>query len=69
MPRTAADLVVVGKPLPRNEIREGDLAQSNFSAPGRPEHVQMAVSPTMVIEAPTPGGNVQYSSIRRVESW
>jgi hypothetical protein len=36
---------------------------SNFSSPGVPEHVQLAVSPTMVIEAPTPGGHVQYSSI------
>ncbi len=48
--------------MPRGEVREGDLALSNFSAPGPPEHVQLAVSPTMVIEAPTPGGHVQYSS-------
>jgi cell wall-associated NlpC family hydrolase len=63
LPRTTYDLISVGTPVPRSEIREGDLILSNFSAPGRPEHVQLAVSPTMVIEAPTPGGHVQYSSI------
>jgi cell wall-associated NlpC family hydrolase len=63
LPRTTYDLISVGTPVPRSEVREGDLVLSNFSAPGRPEHVQLAVSPTMVIEAPTPGGHVQYSSI------
>jgi cell wall-associated NlpC family hydrolase len=63
LPRTTYDLIGVGTPVPRSEVREGDLVLSNFSAPGRPEHVQLAVSPTMVIEAPTPGGHVQYSSI------
>jgi peptidoglycan DL-endopeptidase CwlO len=63
LPRTTYDLIGIGTPVPRSEVREGDLVLSNFSAPGRPEHVQLAVSPTMVIEAPTPGGHVQYSSI------
>jgi peptidoglycan DL-endopeptidase CwlO len=63
LPRTTYDLIGVGTPVPRSEIREGDLILSNFSAPGQPEHVQLAVSPTMVIEAPTPGGHVQYSSV------
>ena len=63
LPRTTYDLISVGTPVPRSEVREGDLVLSNFSAPGRPEHVQLAVSPTMVIEAPTPGGRVQYSNI------
>jgi cell wall-associated NlpC family hydrolase len=63
LPRTTYDLISMGTPVPRSEIREGDLILSNFSAPGRPEHVQLAVSPTVVIEAPTPGGHVQYSSI------
>ena len=61
--RTTYDLISVGRPVARSDIREGDLILSNFSAPGRPEHVQLAVSPTMVIEAPTPGGHVQYSSV------
>jgi cell wall-associated NlpC family hydrolase len=63
LPRTTYDLISVGEPVPRSEVREGDLVLSNFSAPGRPEHVQLAVSPTMVIEAPTLGGHVQYFSI------
>jgi cell wall-associated NlpC family hydrolase len=63
LPRTTYDLIAVGRPVPRSQIREGDLILSNFSAPGRPEHVQLAVSPTRVIEAPTPGGHVQYSAI------
>jgi cell wall-associated NlpC family hydrolase len=63
LPRTTYDLISTGVPVPRSEIREGDLILSNFSAPGRPEHVQMAISPTTVIEAPTPGGHVQYSGI------
>jgi peptidoglycan DL-endopeptidase CwlO len=63
LPRTTYDLISVGTPVPRSEIREGDIVLSNFSAPGRPEHVQLAVSPTTVIEAPRPGGHVQYSSI------
>ena len=63
LPRTTYDLISVGMPVPRSEVREGDLVLSNFSAPGRPEHVQLAVSPTMMIEAPTPGGHVQFSSI------
>jgi cell wall-associated NlpC family hydrolase len=63
LPRTTYDLISAGFPVPRSEIREGDLILSNFSGPGRPEHVQLAVSPTTVIEAPNPGGHVQYSSI------
>ena len=63
LPRTTYNLISVGEPVPRSEVREGDLVFSNFSASGRPEHVQLAVSPAMVIEAPTPGGHVQYSSI------
>jgi peptidoglycan DL-endopeptidase CwlO len=63
LPRTTYDLSTVGTAVPRSEVREGDLVLSNFSASGRPEHVLLAVSPTMVIEAPNPGGHVQYSSI------
>ncbi|TDO06501.1 NlpC/P60 family protein [Mycobacterium sp. BK086] len=63
LPRTTYDLIHTGTPVSRGDVRAGDLVLSNFSAPGVPEHVQLAVSPTMVIEAPTPGGHVQYSSI------
>ncbi len=63
LPRTTYDLIHTGTPVDRADIRAGDLVLSNFSAPGVPEHVQLAISPTMVIEAPTPGGHVQYSSL------
>jgi cell wall-associated NlpC family hydrolase len=40
LPRTTYDLITVGTPVPRTEVREGDLVLSNFSAPGRPKHVR-----------------------------
>ena len=62
LPRETYDMVHVGQTVPRDQVRAGDLVFSNFSARG-PEHVQMAISPTQVVEAPTPGGHVQVSSI------
>ena len=63
LPRTTYQMIRSGIPVSRANIRAGDLILSNFSAPGRPEHVQLAISPTMVVEAPRPGGHVQFSSI------
>ncbi len=63
IPRTTYDLVNAGQAVNRNEIQEGDLILCNWSAPGTPEHVMMAVSPTMAIEAPTPGQSVKFSPI------
>lgn len=63
LPRTTYQMIHVGQPVSRSDIRPGDLILSNFSAPGRPEHVQLAISSSMVIEAPRPGGHVQISSI------
>jgi cell wall-associated NlpC family hydrolase len=62
LPRMTYDQIRVGVSVGRGEIRAGDLVFSNFSSRG-PEHVQLAVSPSMVIEAPTPGGHVQFSSV------
>lgn len=62
LPRTTYDQITLGDAVSRADIRAGDLVFSNFSSRG-PEHVQMAVSPTMVIEAPGSGGHVQYSTI------
>ena len=62
LPRSTYDMIRVGTTVDRSEIRAGDLVFSNFSGRG-PEHVQLAVSPVQVIEAPTPGGHVQYSSV------
>ena len=63
LPRTTYQMIHVGQPVSRSDIRPGDLILSNFSRPGVPEHVQMAISSSMVIEAPRPGGHVQISSI------
>ena len=63
LPRTTYQMIHVGTPVARGDIRPGDLILANFSRPGRPEHVLMAISPTMAIEAPGRGGHVQISSI------
>jgi len=60
LPRMTYDMIRVGTPVDRADVRAGDLVFSDFSGRG-PEHVQLAVSSTKVIEAPTPGGHVQYS--------
>ena len=62
LPRSTYQMVHVGTTVGRSEVRAGDLVFSDFSGRG-PEHVQLAVSPVQVIEAPTPGGHVQYSSL------
>ncbi|KPN46144.1 hypothetical protein AN932_24720 [Mycobacterium intracellulare subsp. chimaera] len=64
LPRMTYDMIHKGMTVDRAEVRAGDLVFSNFSSRG-PEHVQMAVSSTKVIEAPTPGGHVQYSGFPR----
>lgn len=61
LPRMTYDMIHHGTLVDRADVRAGDLVFSNFSSRG-PEHVQLAVSSTKVIEAPTPGGHVQYSS-------
>jgi cell wall-associated NlpC family hydrolase len=62
LPRTTYDLVNAGTPVSRANIRAGDLILCNWQN-GRPEHVVMAVSPTMVIEAPNRHERVKFSSI------
>ena len=61
LPRITYDMIHRGTTVDRADVRAGDLVFSGFSGRG-PEHVQLAVSSTRVIEAPTPGGHVQYSS-------
>lgn len=63
LPRTTYQMIHTGHEVSRSDIRPGDLILSNFSRPGVPEHVQLAISSSMVIEAPRPGGHVQISSI------
>jgi peptidoglycan DL-endopeptidase CwlO len=64
LPRTTYDLVNSGTPVSRENIRAGDLILCNWQR-GRPEHVVMAVSPDMVIEAPNKGERVHLSSLPR----
>ncbi|WP_273735426.1 C40 family peptidase [Mycolicibacterium septicum] len=61
--RTTYQMVNAGIPVSRSQIREGDLILCNWSAPRTPEHVMLAISPTMAIEAPTPGQSVHTTSI------
>ncbi|MGY4646657.1 C40 family peptidase [Mycobacterium sp. URHB0021] len=62
LPRTTYDLVHSGTPVSRENIRAGDIILCNWQK-GRPEHVVMAVSPDMVIEAPNRGSRVHTSSL------
>ena len=62
LPRTTYDLVNSGARVSRDDIRAGDLILCNWQR-GRPEHVVMAVSPDMVIEAPNRGERVHLSSL------
>jgi cell wall-associated NlpC family hydrolase len=62
LPRTTYDLVNAGTPVSRGNMRAGDLILCNWQR-GQPEHVVMAVSPDMVIEAPNRHERVKFSSI------
>lgn len=63
LPHHTYEQMAVGAHVSRNNIEPGDRIYCNFSGPGKPEHVMMAISPTMAIEAPTPGQNVHVTSI------
>lgn len=57
LPRTTYDQISQGIAVPRSQIQPGDLV---FPHSG---HVQMAIGNNRVIEAPTPGANVQISPL------
>ncbi len=64
IPRTTTyEQVRAGQRVGRDDIQEGDLILCNWSDPATPEHVMLAVSPTLAIEAPTPGQTVKLSPI------
>ena len=63
LPHHTYEQMRVGSPVRRSNIEAGDRIYCNFSGPDRPEHVMMAISPTMAIEAPTPGQRVHITSI------
>jgi peptidoglycan DL-endopeptidase CwlO len=62
LPRTTYDQVNLGRQVPRYAICTGDLIFSDFDSRG-PGHVQLAISPTQTVEAPTEGGHVQISAV------
>lgn len=63
LPRTTYEQIRTGRPVPMSALRPGDLVFSNFSAPGVPEHVGIAVGNGQVIHAPQRGQPVQISPL------
>jgi peptidoglycan DL-endopeptidase CwlO len=55
----------LGQAVSPGGIRAGDLIFSNFGEGGvaGPGHVQLAISPTHVVEAPHTGASVQVSPV------
>jgi cell wall-associated NlpC family hydrolase len=65
LPRTTYDQIGLGQSVSPGAIQAGDLIFSNFGEGGvaGPGHVQLAISPTHVVEAPHTGASVQISPI------
>ncbi|MBF6439891.1 C40 family peptidase [Nocardia cyriacigeorgica] len=63
LPRTTYDQIHSGVRVHPSDVQPGDLVfpGRSFSAPGVPEHVQLAAGNGMVIEAPTFGQTVTWS--------
>jgi cell wall-associated NlpC family hydrolase len=65
LPRTTYDQIGLGRPVAPGGIQRGDLIFSQFGEGGitGPGHVQLAISPTHVVEAPHTGTDVQVSAM------
>jgi cell wall-associated NlpC family hydrolase len=65
LPRTTYEQTGLGHAVSRSDIQPGDLIFSNFGEGGvpGPGHVQLAISPTHVVEAPHSNSNVQVSAV------
>ena len=65
LPRTTYQQIGLGHTVSRSDIQPGDLIFSEFGEGGAagPGHVQLAISPTHVVEAPHTGANVQVSAV------
>ncbi|MCP9276478.1 C40 family peptidase [Mycolicibacterium arenosum] len=59
VPRTTYDLQHAGVAVPPGQARPGDIMLCNYSSPGVPEHVQIVLSGTQTVEAPTRGSTVR----------
>jgi cell wall-associated NlpC family hydrolase len=62
LPRTTYEQIGLGRQVSPADIRAGDLIFSNFDSRG-PGHVQLAISPSHVVEAPDRNRSVQVSAI------
>ncbi len=62
LPRDAADQAAVGTPIPRRELRPGDLVF--FASPGREiHHVGIALGSERMVHAPRTGRAVEHAAI------
>lgn len=62
-PRTVADLSRWGQPVPRSEVRTGDLAV--FTVKGRTNHAGIYVGGGRFVHAPSTGGTVKMDRLDR----
>jgi cell wall-associated NlpC family hydrolase len=62
LPRTSYEQVGLGRSVAPEDIQAGDLIFSHFDSRG-PAHVQLAISPSHVVEAVERIGSVQVSAI------
>jgi cell wall-associated NlpC family hydrolase len=62
-PRTVADLSRWGQPVPRSEVRTGDLAV--FTVKGRTNHAGIYVGEGRFVHAPSTGGIVRMDGLNR----
>jgi cell wall-associated NlpC family hydrolase len=65
LPRTTYDQIRLGRTVAPSDIQAGDLVFSEFGEGGAagPGHVQLAISPNHVVEAPHTGANVRVSAV------
>lgn len=61
LPRTVAQLAVVGREVPRSHLRSADLVF--FNATGRFSHAGIYVGSSRFVHAPSSGGRVRLDSI------
>lgn len=62
-PRTVAELSRWGQPVPRSEVRTGDLAV--FTVKGRTNHAGIYVGQGQFVHAPSTGGTVKLDRLDR----
>lgn len=62
-PRTVAELSRWGQPVPRSEVRTGDLAV--FTVKGRTSHAGIYVGEGRFVHAPSTGGTVKLDVLDR----